>query len=227
MFLLRSLQQLFLAACLFTIGTAAYAQTAWVTDQFEVTLRTGPSTSNALRLSPSSGTRLEILETDSESGYSRVRTSGGTEGWVLTRYLMNQPSAREQLAELNQQLSSATDEGSSLAVELSTLRGEYREAEQNITRLEREKQSLESELEEIRATAANVLTINRRNQELQEKLTNNEIETDRLSEEVRTLSGQSNRGWFITGALVLFGGMILGLIVPKMRWQRRSRYDTF
>jgi SH3 domain protein len=198
-----------------------------VTDQFEITLRTGPSTSNAIRLSLRSGAELQIIERDEESGYTRVSTEGGTEGWVLTRYLMNEPSAREQLAQLMEQLSSASAEGSSLSTQLNSIRAEYREAEQQIAQLGREKAALESELDEIRRTAANVLAIDRQNDELQEKLTNAEISIDRLNEEVRTLTGQSNRTWFITGALVLFGGVILGLILPRMRWQRRSRYDTF
>lgn len=216
-----------LLAAVFLVAGNAYGQSAWVTDQFEVTLRTGPSTSNAIRVSLPSGTRLEVLERDEDEGYTRVRTEGGTEGWVISRYLMNEPSAREQLTELTRQLSSAADEGSSLATQLNSIRGEYRQAEQTIARLEREKSELESELEEIRSTAANVLAINDQNQQLQENLTNAEISIDRLNEEVRTLSGQSNRSWFITGALVLFGGVVLGLLLPRMRWHRRSRYDTF
>ena len=218
---------IFAAVLLFGTLSSAFAQSAWVTDQFEITLRTGPSTSNAIRLSLSSGTRLEILEENGEAGYTRVRTSGGTEGWVLTRYLMNEPSAREQLTDLTTQLSSASDEGATLATQLNTIRGEYREAEQQIGRLEREKEVLQSELDEIRRTAANVLAIDSQNDELQEKLTNAEIDIDRLNEEVRALTGQSTRSWFITGAAVLVGGIILGLILPRLRWQRRSRYDTF
>ena len=206
---------------------AADAQTAWVTDQFEITLRTGPSTSNAIRLSIPSGTRLEILERDPDSGYTRVRTDGGTEGWVISRYLMDEPSAREQLANLTRQLSSAAEEGTSLSSQLNAIRAEYREAEQQIASLEREKQALQNELDEIRQTAANVLAIDSQNQELQEDLTNAEIRIDGLTEEVRALTSEANRNWFITGALVLFGGVILGLLLPKMRWQRRSRYDTF
>ncbi|MEM9404060.1 MAG: TIGR04211 family SH3 domain-containing protein [Pseudomonadota bacterium] len=222
------LSRLAVAAFLLLTATApAWAQSAWVTDQFEITLRTGPSTSNAIRLSLSSGSRLEILEEDAASGYTRVRTSGGTEGWVLTRYLMDEPSAREQLTELTSQLSSASDEGATLTTQLNSIRGEYRQAEQQIGRLEREKEGLQGELDEIRRTAANVLAIDSQNDDLQEKLTNAEIEIDRLNEEVRVLSGQSSRSWFITGALVLVGGIILGLILPKLRWQRRSRYDTF
>lgn len=205
----------------------AFGQSAWVTDEFEVTLRTGPSTSNAIRVSLSSGTRLEILETLPEEGYTRVRTQGGTEGWVITRYLMNEPSAREQLADLTAQLSSASDEGSSLATQLNGIRSEYREAEQTISRLEREKTELEAEIAEIRRTAANVLAIDSQNKVLQEDLTNSQISIDRLNEEVRTLSGQSTRNWFVAGAGVLVIGMLLGLWLPRMRTKRRSGYDTF
>ena len=86
---------------IFIFGTfaagSAMAESVWVSDQFEIMLRTGPSTSNAIQRMLGSGTELESLETDAESGYSRVTTSGGTEGWVLTRYLMGEPPAREQL----------------------------------------------------------------------------------------------------------------------------------
>lgn len=217
-----------LSALLFVLmSSPASAQSAWVSDEFEVTLRTGPSTSNAIRLSVSSGTRLEILEQDAASGYSRVRTDGGTEGWVLTRYLMSEPSAREQLQTLTGQLTSATERGSSLTSQLDAIRGEYTSAENQIQALRADKSELENDLAEIRRTAANVLAIDSQNVELQEKLTNAEISIDRLNEEIRELSSQTNRNWFITGSLVLFGGIVLGLVLPRLRFQKRSGYDTF
>ena len=105
------------------VGPAVFAQSVWVTDQFEITLRTGPSTGNSIRLSVSSGTRLEVIERDAESGYTHVRTQGGTEGWVLTRYLMNEPSAREELERLTSQLTNANSRGSSLDSQLNAIRG--------------------------------------------------------------------------------------------------------
>ena len=63
----------------------AGAQSAWVSDQFEVTLRSGPSTSNAIERMLPSGTEVEILERNTELGYARVRTQAGTEGWMLLR----------------------------------------------------------------------------------------------------------------------------------------------
>lgn len=208
-------------------SVTAFAESAWVSDRFEITLRSGPSTSNAIQLMLSSGTEVEVLEADSESGYSRVRTGGGTEGWVLTRYLMNEPAARDQLASLTSQLTSEASRGSSLDSQLGAIRGEYETATRRIQTLENEKSALESELAEIRRTAADVLAINDQNKDLREQLAAEEIRVATLEQENRELTGQTTRYWFMSGALVLVVGMILGLWLPRIRWQRRSRYDRF
>jgi SH3 domain protein len=207
--------------------TNVSAEPGWISDQFEVMLRTGPSTSNAIERMLPSGTALEVVERDDESGYSRVRTAAGTEGWVLTRYLMGEPSAREQLTTLAGRLTNANAEGSTLTSQLGAIKGEYDSAKRRIASLEREKQQLENELAEIKRTAANVLTINTQNQELREQLTSAEIAAATLGQQNRELSSQTTRYWFMTGALVLVVGMILGLWLPRIRWQRRSRYDRF
>ena len=216
-----------LCSLLTAVADSAWSETRWVSDQFEVMLRTGPSTSNAIQLMVDSGTQLEVLERDAESGYSRVRTGGGTEGWVLTRYLMSEPSAREQLSRLTSQLTNATSRGSSLNSQLTAIRGQYDTAERRIETLEGEKAKLEGDLAEIRRTAANVLSINDQNKELRQQLMDTEIRVDTLEEENRALTSQTKRYWFMSGALVLIVGMVLGLWLPRIRWQRRSRYDRF
>jgi len=205
----------------------AKAETAWVSDRFEITLRSGPSTTNAIQLMLGSGTELEVLEVDAETGYSQVRTGGGTEGWVLTRYLMDEPAAREQLATLTSQLTSEASRGSSLNTQLGAIRGEYDSATQRIETLEAENETLQAELAEIRRTAANVLAINNQNKDLREQLAAEEIRVAALEQENRELTSQTTRYWFMSGALVLVVGMVLGLWLPRIRWQKRSRYDRF
>lgn len=209
------------------VASQAAAESAWVSDQFEITLRTGPSTSNAIERMLPSGTELEVLERDAENGYTRVRTAGGAEGWVLSRYLMQEPSAREQLIRLTEQLTSATSRGSSLNSQLGAIRSEVETATRRIAELEREKRALEQELAEIRRTAANVLSINEQNAALRDQLTNAEIRADTLEQQNRELASQTTRYWFMTGAFVLVIGIILGIWLPRIRWQRRSRYDRF
>ncbi|MDH3417206.1 MAG: TIGR04211 family SH3 domain-containing protein, partial [Gammaproteobacteria bacterium] len=184
-------------------AAAAFAAPAWVSDQFEITLRSGPSTSNSIQLMLDSGLRLEVLERDADTGYSRVRTPGGTEGWVLSRYLMSEPSAREQLQKLSSQLTSANSRGSSLDAQMKAITSEYDSANRKIKELERAKAAVEKELAEIKRTAANVLAIDKQNKTLMDQLAAAQIRADTLEQENRELSSQTTRYWFMAGALVL------------------------
>lgn len=174
-----------------------------------------------------SGAQLEVLERDEETGYSRVRTAGGTEGWVLTRYLMGEPAAREQLEQLSGELTNATAEGSSLGSQLQGIKSEYDNATHRIATLEGENRSLQKELDEIRKTAADVLAIDDQNKDLRHDLHNSETSMELLEQENEVLGKQTNRNWFLAGALVLLGGIGAGLLLPHMRFQRRSRYERF
>lgn len=209
------------------LSSTAFAEPAWVSDQFEITLRSGPSTSNAIQLMVDSGTRLEVLERDDEAGYTRVTTQAGTEGWVLTRYLMNEASAREQLQALTGQLTNANTRGSSLDSQLDAIKGEYDSASQQISTLQRDKAAVETELAEIKRTAANVLAISDQNKSLLDELAAAQIRADTLEQENRVLASQTTRYWFVTGAIVLVVGLILGLWLPRINWRRRRRWDQF
>ena len=215
------------AICLLGLAVQASAESVWVSDQFEVMLRSGPSTSNAIERMLPSGTALEVLERDAEAGYARVRTAAGTEGWVLIRYLMDEPSAREQLTTLTRRLTSANAAGGSLTSQLEAIKGEYDDATRQISTLEREKRQLEEELADVKRTSANVLSINNQNKELRDELESARIQSDTFEQQNRELTSQTTRYWFMTGAMVLVIGMALGIWLPRIRWQRRSRYDRF
>jgi len=138
---------------------------------------------------------------------------------------MREASAREQLATLTGRLTNATSQGSSLNAQLVAIQGEYDAASRSITEHEGRNKSLENELNDIKRTAANVLSINNQNKDLREQLAAAEIRAGTLEQRNRELTSQTTRYWFMTGALVLIVGMILGLWLPRIRWQRKSRYD--
>ena len=121
----------------------------------------------------------------------------------------------------------ANSRGTSLGSQLTSIKDEYDAANTSIVTLEREKAALEQELGEIKRTAANVLAISDQNESLMEQLSAAQIRGDTLEQENRQLAGQTTRFWFMTGAAVLVVGIILGIWLPRIRWQRRSRYDRF
>ena len=209
------------------VSLAAIAESVWVSDQLQIMLRTGPSTDYAIQLMIGSGAELEVLEQDDENGYSRVMTSGGTEGWVLSRFLMTEPGARAQLESLSRQLMSVNAEGTSMSSQLGAIQGEYETAKRRISELEQDKSDMQDEIDDIRRAAGNALAIDSQNRNLQQLLTDAEIRLSILDQENDSLVSQKTRNWFIAGALVLIAGILLGLVLPRMKWQRKTRYDRF
>ena len=114
-----------------------------------------------------------------------------------------------------------------MSAQLDTIKREYGSANRQIRALENERNRLESKLAEIQRTSANVLSIDSRNRELQQQLTDAEINVGILEQENQELSSRQTRYWFLSGAAVLLVGIILGVWLPRFRWQRRSRYDSF
>ena len=85
----------FLCAVLLLIAIpVAQAEDRWVTDEFEVMLRTGKSNSQSIVRQLKSGTKVEVLAADKAAGYTQVRIGSGAEGWVLSRYLKRGPTTQ-------------------------------------------------------------------------------------------------------------------------------------
>jgi len=105
------------------LAVPAWAEPAYVTDRFEITLRTGPGTQHKILKMLPSGTRLQVLERNDE-GYVRVRSEDGVEGWVLARYLQEEPVARERLAQAQARLDRLRKEVAALRRENGDLKKE-------------------------------------------------------------------------------------------------------
>lgn len=217
----------FIAVCVL-LPSLVYADQRYVTDQFEVMLRTGPSGNHAIIRMLKSGVALTVLDPEVDNGYVRVQTNAGTEGWVLTRYLIREPVARVQLESLVKQVTRAEPKDASIRSQLNAVKIEYDNANKRITLLEAEKKEVEEQLDAIRNRAANVLAIDAENKQLQQQLAEAKAQVKTLQEQFSELSNNNEKDWFITGALVLVGGLLLGLIIPKISWRRqRSPYGGF
>jgi SH3 domain protein len=205
-------------------ASAADAQTRFVSDRLEVTLRTGTSTQHSIVRMLPSGTRLEVLEVDAANGYSRVRTAEGVEGWVLTRYLMDQPATREQLAAANTRAETLGARVADLSAQVEALAGERDALAGEREGLGAEHDEVRAELERIKRVSASAVEIDKANRELRARVAAAEQAGDGLRAEIAELKRNTQRDWFLAGAGVLFGGLLLGLVIPRLRLGRRSRW---
>ena len=207
--------------------TAAVAETRYVSDRLEIQMRTGKGTQfRILRMLPS-GTALEVLETDKSSGYTRVRAPGGVEGWVLSRLLMKGQAARDKLAEAEKRLARLELENRKLNTAYDELKKEKGSTDQERGRLNKDNRKLSQELEEIRRTASSALAIDAENDELKSRIVAYERQAQTLQQENEGLKDRTARDWFMVGAGVVILGMLIGLIIPRIRWRKKSSWDTF
>lgn len=218
----------FPAFCLLVLLASAAGgqaqQTQYVSDRFEVLLRTGTSTQHAIIKALLSGTRVEVLENDPDSGYSKVRTADGLEGWVLNRYLMDQPAARDQLAAANARVEALNARVNELNARLAELGGERDSLDAERNGLASEAEAQRVELDQIRRASASALELDRDNRQLRTQLAAAEKTADSLRAEVAELKANTRRDWFLAGAGVLAAGLILGLVLPNLKLRRKSRW---
>jgi len=200
----------------------ADAATRYVTDQFKVNLRSGETSSHRILRGLESGTPVEVLANNAETGYSKVRTGDGLEGYVLTYQLMNEPSARERLAAAEARLRELQEEPDKLASRLGALQQSYAKLEAENSKLTKIRGQLQEELDGIRRTAANAVQIANERSELRKNVINLTRQVEDLKQENRDLNNQTAQNWFLIGAGVVILGIILGLILPHLRFQRRK-----
>jgi len=204
----------------------AMAETRYVSDRLEIQMRAGKGTQFRILRSLPSGTPLEVLEVDKENGYSRVREPGGVEGWVLNHLLMSGPSARDRLARAEKKLARLELENAKLKTSLAELRKAKGSTDKQRSTLEKENRKLSQELERIRRTASSALAIDAENRELKSRIVAYERQTQSLQQENESLKDRTARDWFMVGAGVILLGMIIGLIIPRIRWRKKSSWDS-
>ena len=197
----------------------------FVTDELVITLRTGPSTQNSIIANLSTGDAVEVLERDDEAGYTRVRVlDDGDEGWVLSRYLMSEPTSDQALATTSQQLNDARAQIDSLQSELSDLRSSLTESQSALTAVESSHRDVSAELDDIRTASASVIELRDDNESLRQRNIELSTEVDALLVETSRLGSRSRQNWFVVGALVLVFGVVIGLVAPSLRPRRRSNW---
>ena len=224
--MIRTIPKATFSALLLCISLSAQAETRFVTDELEVDLRSGTSTQHRiLRMLPS-GTSLEILSEDENSGYTKVRTATGVEGWILTRFLSRTPSARARLADTEKKLAELEIQSRQRMAKLSDRDKEFLNVSEELSRVKDENLKLSKQLADIQRTASSALAIDAENKDIKNKLMQMERDQETLRQENQALRDRTARDWFMIGAGVVIAGIIIGLILPRIRIRKRSSWDS-
>ena len=194
---------LFILMSILIHATSSNAEQYYVSQRIEITMRTGPGTSYKVMSMLPSGETTTMLQYGKE--WSRIETSDGKDGWVLSRYLTKEMPATSMVAELQAKNSELTSMLEQVKTENSLLSGTK---EKLIAK--------ESEYNDLKKRAANFLEIEEKYHEAMTQLEEQKAVIDKCNSE----SHKEILYSFSIGAGVLIIGIILGMSAKKK--QRNS-----
>ncbi len=203
--------------------TALHAETRYVTDSFQITLRSGPSIQNKIMRMLRSGQAVEVLESRDE--WSRVRLLDGdseSEGWVLSRYLLTRRPWEDQARALrieNEQLKARLSQAER---QLKETNGQASLTESTLNEKTKTLNELEKKYEALKRGAADYLKLKKEYDEAKKILTTSQKSVETLTREKEILEASRRNRWFGMGALVLLCGLLIGLTMGRHQKKHKS-----
>ncbi len=207
---------------------AAAAQSRWVNDEIRITFRAGPGDQFRIVRYFNTGARLELATPPADrfpsasiDGWLYLRDEAGNEGWIREQYLVDEPPARVRITTVERDRDRARARVEELTAEAGAHSREQGE-------LERELQASReriAELEDSFAAARRGFELFETHEAMEAAMEALEQRNAELLEEKRALADRSLKEWFLIGAGVLAAGILLGLILPRLR-RRESPWGS-
>lgn len=202
----------FVLAMVLSLASMAETGTRYVAPGQSVDLRSGLAKKDKTVRTLEPGTTVKILQTNVKLGYTKVKLPSGETGWIVTRQLTQVPPPPPQ-PEAQQAVSTTNQPASPVAKTPEQLQAEVGH--------------LQTELIAIRQASANALRIQAERDQLQSSVISLRKEVDTLLREKNALNDDQKQSWFLIGAGVLLGGMLLGAFLPRLSFRRRNDWSSF
>lgn len=218
-----------------------YAETAYVSDMLILTLREGPGRDYNVIKTLKSNDEVDIVE-ESEK-YYHVHLKSGEKGWVQKQYISFELPDAIRVSRLEEKIKALEKQKNRLEKDkeaaVSMLENKQEAFRSQKTELERRLKAeleknkiLSSKIDEVvsryevlKKDASSVVTLKKRNQELEE-------ENATLSKQLKLTSGDRKQllktafiKWFLAGGGVLFLGWLIGRSMSGRRKRSSSLLD--
>lgn len=202
----------------FFAATPAWAgANMYVTDQLQVTVRSGPSVENKVIHVVNSGDRIEVIS-EVQDGWVKVRADDGKEGWMIARYLQEEMPALLKIKKLDPQ-------NKTLLARMEELSKENQDLKNSLGKAQGRVAELESAYAKLEKDASDVLALRNAHKKLQEEYAAHKERLDNVSTELESLRLGGNLKWFLAGAGVLLAGWLIGLAMGRRK--RRSSSSLY
>lgn len=163
---------------LFILGQqSGFAETRFVTDRIMLGVHQDPEANSTLITSIPSGTVVKTLSSNGE--FSKIRLGNGTEGWVLSSYLLKEKPAVAELDDLSVKYQQANEQARKSEKNAELWRDEVANAKNRIKEL-RKKMAKGESLAETEALEKELAKEKEKSAALESKLTTLNVELEKL-----------------------------------------------
>ncbi|MDD1613575.1 MAG: TIGR04211 family SH3 domain-containing protein [Methylococcaceae bacterium] len=209
-----------------TFGSAQ-AETVYVADDQNLSLRDSANINAKVLKSLPTGTPLTLIDKQTKGEFIHVRLIDGTEGYLKSRYTKKQPPALDPKDTASKTIAQLQSDNAALRTELNALKESLTPGSSLEKSLATERDQLARELNELKKTAASSFQLKNERDELQERVVNVERDLQQFKLENQVLKDAASQDWFLYGGILSLAGVLLGFILPKLGWHRKSSWDSF
>ena len=201
----------------------AWAETMYITENQDVLIRGGKGNEFKILAIKKAHAPVELLR--DEGDYSYIRTEGGIEGWVLSRYLTRDLPGPLIIDKLNAELEKLRQANTNVSREFQQLQEQNKSLETSSAALEQKAQTLERQYQDLKSASANVLQLKQAHDRLKEENTQYARSAAELAKKNEQL--QSNRAllWYIAGAATLLIGVAIGMIMQSLKHKKKKSFS--
>ena len=193
------------------MAASSVAENLYISDQFTVPLRRGPSNGHKIiNAALPSGMALEVLGEDKAAGFTQVRTPNGTDGWLPSQYLTPRPAARDQLAAATKRIQALETQLKSTKENFQDTRSAQSQAERRNSELDKQTQQLQAQLDEVRRVSATSLAQYEENKKLKTENQQLHAQVTDLSSKVNQLQRHTQLNWLLGGGALVLLGLAIG-----------------
>ena len=191
------------------------AESMYVTDLLKLTLRSGPSTEHKILSVVESGHQVEMLEPGED--WSLVRIADGKEGYVLTRYLVPEPTHNIRLEKLQTKHKALLQQAATLLEENTRFRNESKKLKATSDRNEKALKKLQTDYDKLKAGSADYIELKEKYKTVSGQLAEQTKRAAALDEDLRAIEINQYIKWFLAGSGVLLVGFIVGYSARRQR----------
>jgi SH3 domain protein len=207
---------------LLILPAIAAAETVYVSENFEITMRTGPGTERKIISLVESGKALEMVERGEE--WSLVRTESGKEGWVLNRYLTTSRPSAMVLEQVRQDYDVLAAKYNDLKEKYDQLEAQKKVADADLSQNSQDLGELKQSYENLKKESADFLKLKKRYEKTAADLEAEKNRSAKLDEENMQMKRNRIIQWVWTGGGIMLLGFFLGLFSSSRRKPRSSLY---